>query len=295
MSKTEIGSLEINNERIKVKNKIISEKRSLSEINAFMDEWAVSKSKLIEEVQRKKEMNFLLKNVDIHGVIKEEKNDSDIVHLSNGKIKENNKEKPNSNNKRVSMKKVRNLINNKLISKKLKVKKIKINSKNNSFSPEKKDKILNENIQNFKKLPSEMLTDVAANIKSLETRMLYEDAISPKEKANRKKVKYVSIDPIYFHESPEKTEDIDNKYKRSISVNFKEYAPEKNNMLLQCKALNTFTTFEVLRLKTDLSKENITIPITTMKRAFISPETKVYPKHFLPKTGFGLMSNPLLQ
>jgi len=295
MSKTQIESLENNNQRLKEKNKIVSEKRNLSEINAFMDDWAISKSKLIEEFERKKEINLLLKNGDLHGVIKEVKNDSDLVHTSNGITKDNNKEKLNSNNNEVSMKKVRNLINNKLKSKKIIVKKIKINSKNNSFSPEKKDKILKKNTQNFKKLPIEMASDVAANLKSSEIRMLYEETISPEEIVKKKKVKYVSIDPISIYGSPEKTQNSDDKYKRSVSVNFKEFDPDKNNMFLQRKALNTFTTFEVLRLKTDLSKENISIPITTMKRAFISPETKVYPKHYLPKTGFGLMSNPLLQ
>lgn len=290
---TKIGSTDINKDNAKEKIKLISEKRSLSEINAFRHDWATSKSKLKEEVEIKNETNYLLKNRDLNGVLIDRRNDSDRVNPSNRKTNENDEVNLNSNNKENSMKKVRKILNNKLKNKKLVVKKIIVNSKNNDKNTEIKDTIPINNTEKIEKTSSELASHVAANLKSLEIRMVNE-MFPNDEILNFMKLNNEGFHPIYYHETPEITENHENPHKRSISVNLKEFSAEKNNMLLKRKALNTFTTFEMFKLKRDLSKEKISIPLATMKRAFISPETKLYPKHYLPKAGYGLMSNPLL-
>ena len=276
---------------LKAKNREIAEKRSMSEMKMYMDDWALVRSNLNEELQRKTEMKFYLKNYEINP-IKEEK-----ANYENN-TKSNDVEYNIANLvEKVFTKKVRNVVNNKIRKSKNMVKKIKILSKSNRNSPDKKSKIYQENLLNLEAIPSDIFSDMNSNIKSLQVRHLYGDAIDVDTISNKKDGYLLYVKPLSMldHSICLKNDNFIDKAKRSMSLDFKEINPEKYNMLSQRKTLAAFNFNEVNRLKGELSKENINIPMHTLRRAFISPETLVYPKHYLPNSGFGLLSNPFVE
>ena len=286
------SNLDIDN--VKAKNREIAEKRSMSEVKMYMDDWAMIRSKLNEQVQRKSEMKHLLKNYDTN-TIKEEK----VTLETNSKSKEIDNENELNNHsslvvEKVSTKKVRNVVKNKIGKSKLIVKKIKIQSKSNQNSPEKKSKILNYNLFNLDVIPTDIYSEMMNSIKSLKVRNLYGEAINVNTISNNKNDYIANVKPLSMldYSNHIKTEVIKDKSKRSISLDLKEVNPEKYNMLSQRKTLSVFNYHEMTRLKGELSKENINIPINTLKRAFLPPEVVVYPKHYLPNSGFGLLTNP---
>lgn len=239
-----------------------------------MDEWSYTNTKFIRKIDRSQE---------ISQPYNKDKKNAFIPNISNDNKRVNLKVTKGDKSKKLK------IVSNKISkNKKLITKKIKITSKTIDICPDKKD----NNVTKVSSNKAVCLEDIISS----ETILINQEEIKKEEKFNKKKGKYLIIKPTILHGSPvRKNTDDDRKLKRSVSVNFKEFNPEKNNMLKKREMLKTFTTFEILKLKTDLFKENISIPFKTLKRAFISPESKNYPKHYLPKAGYGLMSNPLLQ
>jgi hypothetical protein len=268
----------------------------MSEVNKYIEEWAITRSKLHEEVERKTDIKFFLKNYPMSEVIDEEKgtidtNNKSISNDKNDQVIEIGKQE------KISIQKLKNVVNNKVKKSKLIIKKIKIQSKSNNFSPDKKDKIYKENLDNFDKIPTDVNADMTANNKLLQTRQLYCDSVNTAEVSNPKNGYLLHFNPlsIFDNGSPLKTEKTYDKAKRSISLDLKECNPEKHNMYSQRKTLAYFNISEVNRLKDDLARESINIPMKTLKKAFVSPETVVYPKYYLPSSGFGFLSNPFAE
>ena len=228
-----------------------------------------------------------------------EKDNSIIIPLKN--INENEDDYHNffnpKSHEKVYTKKVRNVVNNKIRKSKLVMKKIKIQSKSIQNSPDMKTNIYKDNLLNLEMIPSDIYSDMANSIKTLHVRQMYGEAIKVKEIANKKDGYLLYIKPLSMLDQSVTLNNNKNvhKSKKSISMDLKEFNPEKYNMLSQRKTLAVFNFNEVTRLKGELSKENINIPMNTLRKAFLSPETTVYPKHFLPNPGFGLLLNPYVE
>ena len=278
----------------KSKNIEIKEKRSLTEMNRFVDDWASSRSKLKEEIERKSAIKFYIKKNEEGKITERVFEENNANEIKTNDIEPNNTllYKEQTKKEKLSINKVRNVKNNKINKNQLIIKKIIIQS--NSNSPNKKDKIYKENLENIEKIQVESNAELTANIKTLYTRQIYNDVLNTEEISNKKEVYISHYNPlsIYDNKNNLQTDKNIDKTKRSISLDLKEINPEKYNMLSKRKTLAAFNFTEVLRLKSELSKAKINISVTILKKAFLSPETVAYPKYYLPNSGFGLLTNP---
>jgi hypothetical protein len=152
---------------------------------------------------------------------------------------------------------------------------------------QQKDKIYEEEKSKNESLPAEMKSDLVFNSGTFKCKTVYGRLIRSNEFSERNEGYLQHYNPLSFYDNGVETNMLQTNYANRTKLK----DPNLESMMEKRNNLNFANFKEVMKLKDDLVKENINIPMKVLKNAFLAPETVSYPKYFLPSQGFGLLSN----
>jgi hypothetical protein len=277
------------NKDIKIsKNRDLSEKRFDSEKLSFMDDFASQFSKFKEEIQTKADIKEMISHYNIERKNNRNTDKSVFFNVKNDNVfKMNSSFKSNKRNHQESV-----VLNEARISKKLTNSNsesyLDVNSLSISHHKDKIDFIRKK----FSKstVPSEInpYTLLKDNVGSV--RIQYSEIIREHDlEASHLKETHNETLPLSFYSR--KHSPIVKKSMIS-TCDFKIIQPDKHDLLSMKRSFTNLNDLNVKSLKSELCNEGVNISMKALKRAFLSPTVTFYPKTYLPKSGFGLLSNP---
>ena len=304
------------------KNRELAEKINQEEMINYKDEWAMERSKLNEEIERKKELKKLIlgyeknnlppkgeKEKELNPLIKEGIIEEERLFTAN-KLKRNDKSVLQNNessaivqtlstgnfntessveNKNFIIKSPRNNKKEKIIfNNDVKVSKIvkstqKLNPKKQLIKLEK-----------FDSIPLEVTSNLLNN-RAFTTRNLYNNPLNYKNNQVDLYKDGYHYNPISVYETLNEDEKYFGDFNKFSSVKrpITSYFQNECNLFNNKKKLSHLGLIEIKNLKNDLAFAEMNISLKTLKKAFLTPSEKSYPKYFLPTPGYGLPKNPI--
>jgi hypothetical protein len=329
--KYEYSNLMVEKITHQAKNRELAEKRNQEEMKEFMNEFGISRSRFLEEVQKKREtkqvINHYEEKAKLNQSLKEESDEDELKPVEAKTIfveDEASLKKLKSldvNNDQTGIAKINtNFIKNLGPDYKLKTnsEEIVINIRVKEDLTKDAHSNLSKYNKKFDKIPSEVVSKIKSADPIFNARHTYSKMIDVKE-IDQPKTEYKK------HYKPLSAFDSSNFPKMNINKKDHDYLDHENSfdkttnsktftklrpstgyqfvrenfdggdLLKQRRLLSGFKVEEFNKLKATLIKnKNTTVCFASLRAAFVNPiDNTQYPKFFLPSAGGSLLSRPV--